>query len=148
MNEPISAAGDGPNARVDRDPRFELARCAQFLLLVVFSGLTGVWLARGPALTGESASLTAALRTGIDPNHADWYELAQLPGVGEALARRIVAFRDAEQDRRKDRRVFSRPADLVQVRGIGEKTVRRLGAFLQMDARGAPPIVDRAADGG
>jgi len=77
--------------------------------------------------------------TGIDPNTASWPQLAQLPGIGETIARRVVEFRQERQARQSEgdhgRRVFECAADLTQVRGIGEKTVRRIGPFL----RSAPP---------
>lgn len=73
------------------------------------------------------------VRSGIDPNTATWFELAQLPGIGEALARRIVEFRDAQAAASNTTRaamVFSRPADLTRVKGIGNKTLLRLGPHL------------------
>lgn len=75
----------------------------------------------------------AQLRAGIDPNTAQWFELAQLPGIGESLAKRIVAFRRAAQHaaHQDGRSVFHRPADLTGVTGIGGKTVRRLAQFLR-----------------
>ena len=46
-----------------------------------------------------------------------WTALQALPGVGPALARRIVAHREAHGP-------FRRPADLLRVPGIGAKRLR------------------------
>ena len=50
----------------------------------------------------------------LDLNAASEEELAELPGIGEALAARIVAYR-AENG------PFETPEDLMKVSGIGEK---------------------------
>ncbi|MDZ7779120.1 MAG: helix-hairpin-helix domain-containing protein [Gemmatimonadota bacterium] len=55
---------------------------------------------------------------GVDVNRATAEELETLPGIGPALARRIL------DERRK--RMFSSVADLERVRGIGPATVERL----------------------
>jgi competence ComEA-like helix-hairpin-helix protein len=68
----------------------------------------------------------------IDPNRDPEVELARLPGVGPALAARIVAFRETEGP-------FRRPEDLTRVAGIGEATVRRLTDLL--DLSDPPPAL-------
>jgi competence protein ComEA len=55
----------------------------------------------------------------IDVNRAGWVELALLEGIGETLARRIVA--DREQNG-----PFASVEDLRRVRGIGPKTLDRI----------------------
>ncbi|MEC7558072.1 MAG: helix-hairpin-helix domain-containing protein [Planctomycetota bacterium] len=64
----------------------------------------------------------------LDLNSANWAELSQLEGIGETLARRIVA--DREQNGR-----FTRVEDLQRVRGIGPRTVLRLKPWLTTDPR-------------
>ena len=59
----------------------------------------------------------------VDVNQADWPELAQLPGIGETLAKRIVASREAQGP-------FLDHSDLQRVRGIGPRTVESLRGFL------------------
>lgn len=54
----------------------------------------------------------------LDLNRASAAELEQLPGIGPALAARIVAHREAEGP-------FASPRDLLEVSGIGEKTLAR-----------------------
>ena len=86
-----------------------------------------------------SAGQRPRLQTGIDPNTARWFELAQLPGIGEALGRRMEDYRRRNQSQgNPDAPVFRAPADLAQVKGIGEKTVRRMGPFLRFPESGVP----------
>ena len=60
----------------------------------------------------------------IDINKASWVEWAQLEGIGEKLAKRIV------QDR-ADRGSFNSINDLRRVRGLGPKVVEKLQPFLK-----------------
>lgn len=55
---------------------------------------------------------------GIDINRADAPELERLPGVGPAIARRIVD--------RRGKRLFRSVDELLEVRGIGPATLERL----------------------
>ena len=55
----------------------------------------------------------------VDLNTASEAQLVQLPGIGPALASRIVAFRD-----RHGR--FAKPEDLERVPGLGPAKVRRI----------------------
>lgn len=66
----------------------------------------------------------------IDPNRDSEVELARLPGVGPALAARIVQDREGEGP-------FRAPGDLARVPGIGEVTVERLREHL--DLSNPPP---------
>lgn len=56
---------------------------------------------------------TAAPDERLDINRATAEELDELPGIGEALAGRIVAYREANG-------AFSAPEELLEVDGIGE----------------------------
>ena len=59
----------------------------------------------------------------VDINKADWPEFAELPVVGETLARRIV-------DSRATVGPFGDHHDLLRVRGIGPRTLERLKPYL------------------
>ncbi|HLA84923.1 MAG TPA: helix-hairpin-helix domain-containing protein [Thermoguttaceae bacterium] len=59
----------------------------------------------------------------VDLNRAEWPELAQLPRMGETLARRIIESREKEGP-------FRRVDDLRRVKGIGPKTLERLRPYL------------------
>lgn len=63
----------------------------------------------------------------VDVNSAEWPELSQLPEIGETLARRIVAERQASGP-------FLCPEDLMKVHGIGPKTVDLLLPFLDPES--------------
>ncbi len=81
----------------------------------------------------------------IDPNLAGWEELAGLPGIGEAIARRIVEYREKHRDRPAGSApVFRKPEDLAAVKGVGPRTVARIEPFLRFDAAAPPP--DRRPD--
>lgn len=108
----------------------------------------GVWAARfihpiplshEPSQAGDRVSI---VRTGVNPNTASWPEIAQLPGIGENLARRIVEFRDrAPSKRNMSPHPFQNPADLTAVKGLGRATIARIRPYLRFDAR--PSSVDR-----
>lgn len=59
----------------------------------------------------------------VDVNQAGWPELAQLPEIGEILARRIV-------ETRERRGGFSSPEDLLEVNGIGRVKLARITPHL------------------
>ena len=62
----------------------------------------------------------------VDLNQADWPQFAQLPGIGEELARRIVAERDRHGD-------FVSKNDIARrVKGIGPKTMKQIARYLRL----------------
>jgi competence protein ComEA len=60
----------------------------------------------------------------VDVNQAGWPELAQLPGIGQTLAERIVASRE-------ERGPFVDHSELRRVRGIGPKTLEKMKPYLR-----------------
>lgn len=96
------------------------------IVALSLAAMIGWWVAQG-GLTGrlididDAPPLVAAFQVNI--NEADWPELAQLPGIGETLAKRIVASRQAEGE-------FRHVDDLQRVRGIGRVTLDRLRPYL------------------
>jgi competence protein ComEA len=71
----------------------------------------------------------------VNVNAADWVTLALVPGLGETLAKRIVAEREVRGGR------FDSLDDLVAVKGIGEKKLAALRPYLvagDPDAPGEP----------
>jgi len=59
----------------------------------------------------------------IDLNRATTVELTRLPGIGPALARRIVDVRDADGP-------FARVEELERIRGMSARKVEKLRAFV------------------
>jgi competence protein ComEA len=76
--------------------------------------------------TPETVSQQDALATRININTASVEELEKLPGIGPALAARIVAHR--EQYGR-----FRRAEHLIMVRGIGDRRFRKMRAFITVE---------------
>jgi competence protein ComEA len=87
----------------------------------VSGSAVGMSVGSGPAARGAGSNQRSAL---IDVNSVSAAELEALPGVGPALASRIVAYR-TEHGR------FKSPEELLAVPGIGEKT---LAGFVDMVA--------------
>lgn len=61
----------------------------------------------------------------LDLNRAGETDLIRLPGIGPALARRILSFRN-------DHGRFARVEDLRKVRGIGPRTLERIRPFVRV----------------
>ena len=76
-----------------------------------------------PRYAGAGGPSPGGAVTVIDPNRATAAELEALPGVGPALAGRIVAYRDSAG-------AFRTLADLDRVPGIGPALLARLGPLL------------------
>jgi competence protein ComEA len=72
---------------------------------------------RRPAATGVAVR-GPAVAPAVDLNRADLEALQTLPGIGPAIAERIVAARQEQ--------LFTSLDDLARVRGIGPATVERL----------------------
>lgn len=121
----------------DNQNDLEDSRCrtAMFLIALMAAGCLAAMLSHPRQVSWPAEDVSGGVprvRTGLDPNHARWFELGHLPGIGETLARRVVIFREQRRTiRRQGLPVFNRPNDLTQIRGIGQKTIRRLRPFLR-----------------
>ncbi len=76
--------------------------------------------------TPETVNRQTALAPPININTASLKELEELPGIGPALAARIVAHR--EQYGR-----FRRAEHLLMVSGIGDRRFRKMRAFISVE---------------
>jgi len=80
--------------------------------------------------TAKKASGSSKQTTKIKPsekinvNKADEKELQRLPGIGPVLASRIIAYRDSAG-------IYSKPADLLNVKGIGQKKLVKIEPYLE-----------------
>jgi competence protein ComEA len=96
------------------------------LVCLALVGMGVYWVVQG-GLTGGLIEIDRAeplvARFQVDINAATWPELAQVPEIGEALARRIVESR-ANAGR------FVDHDDLMRVNGIGPRTLERMTPYL------------------
>jgi competence ComEA-like helix-hairpin-helix protein len=98
-------------------------RQAEILLLVLILCLFG-W--RMLSEFGGPSEITEVAEYRVALNRADWRELMNLPGIGEARAREIVRDRAA-------RGPFTSPEDLTRVHGIGPATVKGIRNYLELE---------------
>jgi len=81
-------------------------------------------LAMGAAHRSFSAEETPSERAeAVDINTASVEQLEEIPGLGPALAQRIVEFREKNGP-------FGSVDELLKVRGIGEKSLEKIRAYL------------------
>jgi competence protein ComEA len=96
------------------------------LVLAALVGMGVYWVVQG-GWRGDLIEIDRAeplvARFQVDVNAASWPELAQLPNVGEVLARRIV-------DSRQTGGRFVDNEDLLRVNGIGPRTLERMQPYL------------------
>jgi competence protein ComEA len=89
--------------------------------------LSGVHLAKLGWWRGDAVEIerlpSSAYQYRIDINRATWVEWSQLEGIGEALAKRIVADRETNGP-------FRTVDDVQRVKGIGPKTIEKIRAHL------------------
>lgn len=104
------------------EPNFETRTRAVVLALAL------VLLCAAPADADLAAGSGEAAPPKVDLNLADVQALVSLPGVGEAMAQRILDWR-AEHGR------FERVEDLIKVKGIGEKSFEKLRPFVTVEAK-------------
>jgi competence protein ComEA len=89
-------------------------------------GLVGVLGLAGTSFAGQAeAKESKKPELRVDINEADVAELSRLPGIGEQVAKRIVAYR-------KENGPFEKAEELMNVRGIGEKSFLKLQPYLSL----------------
>lgn len=96
-------------------------------LVAVLLSVLGVWWVVAGGRSGRLIEIDRAKPVPyeflVDINQAEWPELAQLPDIGEVLARRIVETREAQGP-------FRSQQDLLRVRGIGQVKLMRMAPYL------------------
>jgi competence protein ComEA len=96
------------------------------LIMLALAGMGIYWVVQGGP-RGELIELDHAepltARYLVDINKAEWPELAELPDIGETLARRIV-------ESRQTAGAFRDHDDLRRVRGIGPRTLEKMKPYL------------------
>lgn len=95
--------------------------------LALTVGVAVYWVTHG-GLSGRLVEIDRAPQETavfwVDINDAPWPEFAQLPEIGEQLARRIVESREAQGP-------FADHEDLTRVPGIGRQTLDRMRPYLK-----------------
>jgi DNA uptake protein ComE-like DNA-binding protein len=86
------------------------------------------WINDGVVVV-EGGRVTLPAR--IDPNEAGAEELGRIPHVGEPLAQRIVAYREARKGTAAEGVVFRRAEDLDAVPGVGPRLIQEMQPFLR-----------------
>jgi competence protein ComEA len=96
------------------------------LVTLALVGMGVYWVVQGGP-RGELIELDRAepltARYLVDINKAEWPELAELPDIGETMARRIV-------ESRQTAGAFRDHDDLRRVRGIGPRTLEKMKPYL------------------
>ncbi len=113
------------------------------VLLALFLGVLTYQYVRWPArlddpvvvVDGQSVSLPAQ----INPNAASQQELARIPHIGDALAGKIIAYRDARVSTAAGGVVFRQLSDLDAVPGIGKKVLEQISPFLDFPEAASEP---------
>ena len=105
--------------------RADQATLAALTLVALFGAAS--WWVRAGGHAGGLVEIDNAppvdYRFLVDINRAEWPELAQLPGIGPELARRIVAHRQEHGG-------FRSPDDLDRVEGIGPRRLEAIRRYV------------------
>ncbi len=90
-----------------------------------YSAEDSLFSARSQAAMADSGSLQKKLPAKVDLNNATKTELMELPGIGEAMAERIIL-------RREEKGKFRSIDELRKVKGIGEKKFEKLKPHIEV----------------
>lgn len=96
-------------------------------LVALVLALCGFVVADARAAESKPAGTPGAAQP-VDLNRAGIDELATVPGIGKALAQRIVDFREQNGP-------FARVEDLLKVKGIGEKSFEKMRPYVTVSAK-------------
>lgn len=115
-----------PKARPPRDDQAALLAALGVLLAI------GLVVATGRALfASANVGSPDVVARRLDPNAAPWWELAQLPGIGEVTAKAIVTHRQTAGASPGSRPVYRTVDNLQAVKGIGPKRAAGLRDHLR-----------------
>ncbi len=98
---------------------------AMVTLIAVLAAVTMVRYIQRRGLARAYAEIVEEGNRRISVNAADAAELEALPGIGPALARRIIDYREQSGG-------FRCLDELRRVRGIGEKLYQRIMPYLEL----------------
>ena len=90
----------------------------------VFKGVLGVWLVAIVFCLALNVS-TVEAQPKVNINEAPVELLQTLPGIGPALAQRIIEYREQTP--------FEAPEDIMKVSGIGEATFEKMKELIVVE---------------
>ncbi len=108
-------------------------RAFYLLLLCFFLGMALYWFQERELVTGKEVSIPAEKKVAeqkkkpriINLNEATQAELEEIPGIGSAMAERILEYRKAN-------RRFYKKEEIKQIRGIGEKRFQEIEHYFDV----------------
>ncbi|TWT85692.1 ComE operon protein 1 [Posidoniimonas polymericola] len=94
-----------------------------FVAMLGFAAWLAVHQQAAPGLIEIDHATPLRYQYLVNVNEATWPELAQLPGIGQVLAQRIVDSRDTEGR-------YRTADDLMRVNGIGPRKLAQMQRYL------------------
>jgi competence protein ComEA len=101
-------------------------RQTAIITLIVAQMLIGPGCIRQPRRNAERKPASNSAETAINLNTASTEELETLPGIGNAIAERIVAYREQYGP-------FRRPEHLMMVQGISDQKFRAIRSRIKTE---------------
>jgi competence protein ComEA len=95
------------------------------LTVATLLGSTGIALAAEPSAVAESQQEAKSLEGQVNINTASQAELELLPGIGPAIAERIVDYRKEHP--------FKERNQIMRVKGVGQKTFAKIKDYLTVE---------------
>lgn len=103
----------------------------RLVLAGLLLSLLGVLVVPSLAVASQQASSGGQEQEKIELNSATAEQLQEVPGIGPALATRIIDFREEHGP-------FERVEDLLNVQGIGMRTLERMRPYLEVETPKLP----------
>ena len=94
-------------------------------LMLIVAITTTAWAGGESNQSAQGQSSVSSKAAKIDINHAQQTKLEVLPGIGPAIAKRVVQYRQQNGD-------FESIQDLTKVKGIGSKTIKQISDFVKV----------------